>query len=56
MNDADTRTKYIERVKKLHFQKTGETLSDEEATDLFHKLITLVGAVYRPTYQPSEKV
>ena len=40
--------KYVEKFKSLYCRKTGKDLSDEEASDLFEKLVVLVAAVYKP--------
>jgi hypothetical protein len=39
---------YINRFKSLYRKKTGKDLSDDEAVDLFEKLVVLVDAVYKP--------
>ena len=40
--------KWVEKLKKLHKQKTGLEISDQTALEHFTKLITLTRAVYRP--------
>jgi hypothetical protein len=40
--------KYIQRVKNIYEKKTGNTLSDVEALNIFENLVTLVDAVYKP--------
>jgi hypothetical protein len=42
------KTKYIQQVKNIYEKKTGKTLSDVEALNIFENLVTLVSAVYQP--------
>lgn len=41
------KAEYIRRYKKIHREKTGVDLSNQEAIDLFEKLTTLVSVIYR---------
>lgn len=40
--------KYIQKYKEIHYKKTGQNLSDIEASAQFEKLILLVSTVYQP--------
>lgn len=42
------KTRYVERLKELHRQKTGAELDDAEALAYFEKLVLLVSLVYLP--------
>ncbi len=39
---------FIERLKVLHLQKSGVSLTDAQALKIFEQLICLVAAVYQP--------
>lgn len=43
---------YLLKFKELHKAKTGKELSDDEALDLFEKLVVLVEATYKPISIP----
>ena len=51
---------YIQRFKELNKAKTGKDLSDEEALDLFEKLVVLVDTIYKPIpitlWKPKQKL
>ena len=42
---------YIQRFKEIHKAKTGIDLTNEDASDLFEKLVALVDAIYKPISQ-----
>lgn len=42
------KTKYIDKIKKLHLEKTGIFLTEIEAQVLFENLIVLVATIYQP--------
>jgi hypothetical protein len=43
-----SKTKYLKRFKILFEQKNQREISDAEALEYFEKLVSLVGAVFRP--------
>lgn len=39
---------YVQRIQELHKAKTGKSLSELEALNIFESLVVLVGAIYQP--------
>jgi hypothetical protein len=40
--------KYIERFKKIYFDKTSENVSDQKSIEYFELLVSLVSNIYKP--------
>lgn len=39
---------YIQKLKNIYLEKTGQKISDQLALELFNQLIALVEAIYKP--------
>ena len=39
---------FVERCKEIYLRQTGKILPEEEALEMFERLISLVSAIYKP--------